>query len=105
MDIQRKINQFSYRYFKYENIIGLHIRTGNTTNRKDKYAPFERVKPITLINEVIHIREEITQLNSTAKVYLLLFDIKDHCRFLMTDNPALKASLSAKYDYFITIIL
>ena len=102
MDIQRKIDQFSDQYFKYENIIGLHIRTGNTTNRKDKYAPFERVKPITLINEAIHIREEIAQLNSTAKVYLLLFNIKDHCRFLMTDNPALKASLSAKYDYFIT---
>ncbi len=102
MDIQRKINQFSYRYFKYENIIGLHIRTGNTTNRQEKVAYFERVKPITLINEAIHIRKEITQLNSTAKMYILLFNIIDHCRFLMTDNPDLKARLSAKYDYFIT---
>ena len=101
-EIQRKIDQFSDLHFKYENIIGLHIRTGNTTNRQEKYAPFERVKSITLINEAIHIREEIIQLNSTAKMYLLLFYIKDHCRFLMTDNPVLKASLSAKYDYFIT---
>ena len=51
MDIQRKINQFSYRYFKYENIIGLHIRTGNTTNRQEKVAYFERVKPITLMKQ------------------------------------------------------
>ena len=62
-EIQRKIDQFSDRYFKHENIIGLHIRTGNTTNRQEKYAPFERMKSITLINEAIHIREEIIQLN------------------------------------------
>ena len=89
-EIQRKVDQFSDQYFKYENIIGLHIRTGNTTNRQEKYAPFERVKPITLINEAIRIREEITLLKSTAKI------------FLMTDNPVLKASLSSKYDYFVT---
>ncbi len=71
-EIQRKVDHFSDKYFKYENIIGLHIRTGNTTNRQEKYAPFERVKPITLINEAIHIREEIIQLNSTANMYMPL---------------------------------
>ncbi len=75
-EIQRKVDQFSDQYFKYENIIGLHIRTGNTTNRQEKYAPFERVKPITLINEAIRIREEITLLKSTAKMYILLFNIQ-----------------------------
>ena len=54
------------------------------------------------MNETNHIREKITQLNSTAKMYMPLFYIKDHCRFLMTDNPDLKASLSTKYAYFIT---
>ena len=100
-EIQRKIDHFSGQHFKYENIIGLHIRTGNTKNRQERYAPFERVKPRTLINEAIHIRVEIIQLNSTTKMYMLLFDIKDHCRFLMTDNPALKEGLSSKYSYFI----
>ena len=71
-EIQSKVDQLSDQYFKYENIIGLHIRTGNTTNRQEKYAPFESLKPITLINEAIHIREEIIQLNSTAKMYMPL---------------------------------
>ena len=74
-EIQRKVDQFSDQYFKHENIIGLHIRTGNTTNRQEKYAPFESMKPITLINEAIQIREEIIQLYSTAKMYMLLFNI------------------------------
>ena len=91
-EIQSKVDQLSDQYFKYENIIGLHIRTGNTTNRQEKVTYFERVKPRTLINEAVHIREEIIQMNNTAKMYMLLFSFIHHCRFLMTDNPALKAA-------------
>ena len=100
-EIQMKVDEFSDQHFKYENIIGLHIRTGNTTNRQEKYAPFESMKPITLINEAIHIREEIIQLNSTAKMYFVALYNRDHCSFLMTDNPDLKEGLSSKYSYFI----
>ena len=77
--------------FEFKNSFTMRIRL--LIRKEEKVAYFERVKPITLINEAIHIRKEITQLNSTAKMYILLFNIIDHCRFLMTDNPDLKVSI------------
>ena len=70
--IEAQINSFSIQYFASYFIIGLQIRTGKMPDRTESNISFYNDNHTKLITESLRIYNELSSLNITSKMYMLL---------------------------------